>query len=486
MLKAILRDSLIYGLASVLSRGLAIFLLPLYTRVLSTGDYGAFDLLITLGALVNLTVALEVSQGLARYWGDIKEPSERRTLASTTFWFTLGMYSVFLLAGLLASSRLNLLVLGDAAYLDTFRLGLGFITINGIYYLLLNQFRWELRSKAYAMVSFGYALMTLAFAVVFCLLLGKGLEGVMLGQLLAALCSTLICLWLLRTTFGFSFDVERLAAMLKFSMPLVPAGLAVFVSLYINRVALMHFGSLQDVGLFGIGSRVAGLSALLLLGIQAALTPLVYQHYREPETPGQIARLFSWFVAVALAGCLFLAVFARELLTVFATADYLGGASLVAFLAPALLLSQMYIFAPGIAIQKKTIWQLWVTLLSAAVSAGANWLLVPLWGVYGAATATLLAALVFFVAWLLVSQRLYRIPYNWRACASGVVAFIICAWVSAQLDQWDLYLPLTLMLKSLLLIALSIVVVASGLLPLADIRALLLQVRQRVGRRSNV
>ncbi|MHC8288834.1 oligosaccharide flippase family protein [Pseudomonas sp. XS1P51] len=486
MLKAALRDSLIYGLASILSKGLAIFLLPLYTRVLSAGDYGAFDLLITFGALVNLSVALEVSQGLARYWGDAGEPSERRKLASTTFWFTFGMYGVFLLVGMLASSPLNLLILGDVAYLNAFRLGLGFIAINGVYYLLLNQFRWELRSKTYAMVSFCYAVMTLVFAVVFCLLLGKGLEGVMLGQLMAALCSVLICLWLLRATFGFSFDVDRLVAMLKFSVPLVPAGLAVFVSLYINRVALIHFGSLEDVGLFGIGNRIAGLSALLILGIQAALTPLVYQHYREPETPRQIARLFGWFTAVALAGCLFLAVFARELLTVFATVEYLGGASLVVFLAPALLLSQMYIFAPGIAIEKKTVWQLWVTLLSATVSAVGNWLLVPLWGVSGAAVATLLAALVFFLAWLLISQRLYRIPYDWRASLSGVAAFIACALVGAQLDRLELYLPLTLLLKSLLLIALLIVVIASGLLPLADIRALLMQVRQRFGRQSNV
>ena len=486
MLKAALRDSLIYGLASILTKGLAIFLLPLYTRVLSTGDYGAFDLLITLGALLNLTVALEVSQGLARYWGDVEDPSERRKLASTTFWFTLGMYGVFLVAGLLASSRLNQLILGDAVYLDAFRFGLGFIAINGVYYLLLNQFRWELRSKAYAMVSFSYALMTLLFAVVFCLLLRKGLVGVMLGQLLAALCSTLICLWLLRSTFGFSFDLNRLVAMLKFSVPLVPAGLAVFVSLYINRVALIHFGSLEDVGLFGIGSRIAGLSALLILGIQAALTPLVYQHYREPETPHQVARLFGWFTAVALAGCLFLAVFARDLLAIFATAEYIRGASLVVFLAPALLLSQMYIFAPGIAIRKKTIWQLWVTLLSAAVSAAGNWLLVPRWGGAGAAVATLLAALVFFLTWLLISQRLYRIPYNWRASLLGVMAFIVCALAGAQLDRLDLYLPLTLMLKSLLLVALSVVVVASGLLPLADIRALLIQLRQRAGRRSNV
>ena len=88
--------------------------------------------------------------------------------------------------------------------------------------------------------------------------------------------------------------MNQLRAMLRFSAPLVPAGLAVFISLYINRFALNHFGSLEDVGHFGIGSRIAGLVALLILGIQAALTPLVYQHYREPQTPGQIARLFDF------------------------------------------------------------------------------------------------------------------------------------------------------------------------------------------------
>ena len=67
MLKAALRDSLVYGLATVLSRGMAFFLLPLYTHVLTVSQYGAYDLLITLGALANLTIALEISQGLARH-----------------------------------------------------------------------------------------------------------------------------------------------------------------------------------------------------------------------------------------------------------------------------------------------------------------------------------------------------------------------------------------------------------------------------------
>ncbi len=486
MLKAVLRDSLVYGLASVLSKGLVIFLLPLYTRVLSPGDYGAYDLLITLGALANLVVALEIAQGLARYWADAPEPAARKRLASTGLWFSVLMYALFLIVGLLAAPQLNALLLGEARYLDAFRLGVSFIAVNGIYYLLLNQFRWELRSKAYGLASVAYALFTLLFALVFCLWLGLGLVGVMLAQLLAALLAVLLCLWLLRQTLGWQFDVDQLRAMLRFSAPLVPAGLAVFISLYVNRFALNYFGSLEDVGHFSIGSRIAGLAALLILGIQAALTPLVYQHYRDARTPGDIARLFSWFMAVALTGCLFLALFARELLMLFATPEFMAGAALVGVLAPSLLLSQMYIFAPGIAIAKKTHWQLWVTLLSAAASVAGNWLLVPLWGIWGAALATLLASLLFFLCWLSLSQRLYRIPYAWRALLLASLGFVVCAALGVELDFMGLALPLGLLLKCLLLLLLLALVVVSGLLPLADLRALLVQLRRGTDTHTHV
>ena len=481
MLNAVLRDSLIYGLASVLSKGLAIFLLPLYTRVLSPGEYGAYELLITLGALANLVVALEVSQGLARHWANAADGMQKVRLASTALWFTVVMYGIFTSVGWVWSERFNYWLSGDHSHLLAFKFGLGFIAANGIYYLLLNQFRWELRSKAYMLVSVGYALMTLLFASVLCLWWGMGLEGVMLGQLLAAFFSALLSGWLLCRSFTFSFDAKALRAMLLFSAPLVPAGLAVFMSLYINRFALMHFTTLEDVGRFGVGSRIAGMSALLILGIQAALTPLIYQHYREPGTPAQIAKLFDWFLAVALMGCLFLALFAKELLMVLATRDYMDGAVLVVYLAPALLLSQMYVFAPGIAIHKKTHWQLWVTLFSASVSVAANWLLVPVWGIAGAAVATLLAALVFFAAWVSVSQRLYPIPYQWRSNAIAVCAFVACSALGCWVNHFGLALWLGLAVKLALLFALFTVVVTCRLLPVSDIRTLLRHLLQRVG-----
>lgn len=479
MLKAVIRDSLVYGLASILTKGLAIFLLPLYTRVLSTGDYGAYDLLITTAVATNLVVALEISQGLARFLPEAGGVAERRKLASTALWFTLTMYGVFLVAGLLAAPWLTEHLLGKMDYQGAFRLGLGFIAANGVYYLLLNQFRWELRSRAYALVSCSCAGLTLIFVVIFCLWNGMGLEGVMLSQLLACLIALFLCFWLLRASFDFVFVSKYLVAMLKFSMPLVPAGLAVFIGLYINRFALNHFGTLEDVGLFGIGSRIAGLSGLLILGVQAALTPLIYQNYQKAETPAHIARLFGWFTAVALSGCLFLALFARELLMIFATPAFVDGASLVGIMAPALLLSQMYIFAPGIAIHKKTVLQLRVTLASATVSVLANWLLVPLYGVYGAAAATLLAATVFMSCWLFISQKLYHIPYAWRAISISSLVFIGCALAGALLDAATLSFVQIIVGKSLLLGVMLGVVVMVRLLPISDLKAL-------VGRKAAV
>lgn len=486
MLKTVLRDTIVYGLASVLSKGLGIFLIPIYTRVLSPADYGVYDLISTLGALVYLVVALEIVQGLARYWVEASDHISRRRLASTSLWFSLFMYGLFLLIGLLAAPQLNDYLLGDPGYLNAFRLGIGFIAVNGIFYLLLNQFRWELRSKAYALASVMYALFTLLLALVFCLGLGLGLFGVLLAQLLAALLTSLLCLWLLRQSFGWEFDMNQLRILLYFSAPLVPAGIAIFISLYINRFAINHFGSLDDVGHFGLGSRIAGVASLLIIGIQAALTPLVYQHYRDPETPGQIAKLFSWFTTVALIGCLFLGLFSRDLLALFATPEFNSGSVIVGVMAPALLLSQMYIFAPGIAIAKKTHWQLWVTMLSAAVSLVANWVLVPLLGIWGAALATLLTSLFFFSSWLFLSQILYPIPYDWKGLILASLGFIGLIALGIKVDGMDLSVTLLISIKIIFIIFFLLFIIISGLLKFTDLKLMINLIRQRLVVKNNV
>ena len=408
MIRQLMRDGAIYAGAAMASRGLALLLVPLYPRLLTPGEYGALDLIVTVGVLANIVVALEVAQGMAREWAGEADPLVRRRMAGTALVFTAAANALFLVLALPFAGLLAARWLSHAAYAPAVAVGLIYIACNALFLQLQGQFRWELRPRAYATVSGLYAALTLLLGAGLGTVLG--LVGVLAGQGLAAALAAGASLWLLRGSLAWEFDRVQLARMLRFSLPLVPAGLAVFASFYVNRLLLNALGTLDQVGVFSVASRVAGLTTLLVVGLQGALTPLVYVHHRDPGVPAQLARLLEAFVALALLICLLMSLFARELVAALAAPGYAAAAGLLLVLAPATLLAQMYIFAPGIAIERRTAWPLAIAMTSAVLSVVLNALLIPRWGPLGAAVATLAAAVAFFGLWLAASQRLYPLP----------------------------------------------------------------------------
>ena len=183
MLKAFLRDSVIYAIPSFVSRGLSVFLVPLYTRVLKPSDYGALDMLLVFGNLVSLTVVLEVSQGVARYYSDEKDSDRKILYASSAFWFTLSCYTMFLIFSLVFTPTLSRLVMGVDGLERIFRLGVLYLWLNGLFLLAHNQFRWELRSKNYSVVSLVVAFITASVAVTLAYGLKWGLPGILFGMI---------------------------------------------------------------------------------------------------------------------------------------------------------------------------------------------------------------------------------------------------------------------------------------------------------------
>jgi O-antigen/teichoic acid export membrane protein len=169
------------------------------------------------------------------------------------------------------------------------------------------------------------------------------------------------------------------------------------------------------------------LPALLLLGVQAALTPLVMKHHAEPETRTVLARAFEAIVAVVLCLCLGVGLFTPDLIRWLGYGAYAGAGPLVMVLAPALLMLQLYVFAPGFAVRERTDLQLMVSILGAAAAVGLNYFLVGAFGLIGAAFATLGSSAVFIGAWFIASQRLYPTPVRWVRLAMVVLAAIAIA-----------------------------------------------------------
>lgn len=122
-------------------------------------NYGALDMITVFGSLIALIVVLEISQAVARFYRDENTDEGKKVLASTALWFTILMFSVFLILTLAFASELSLIVIGAPGFDNVFRLGVVFIWMNGIFYLLRNQLRFELHSKAYSIVSIVHLLL---------------------------------------------------------------------------------------------------------------------------------------------------------------------------------------------------------------------------------------------------------------------------------------------------------------------------------------
>jgi O-antigen/teichoic acid export membrane protein len=480
MLKQFFRDSFIYGLATIVTRGISLFLVPIYTRVLSPGEYGVIDMVAVVASLVNLTVALEISQGVARYFTGAKTMEEKRTYASTSLWFSLAAYGLALLIALPYTGELSELILGDRVYEPILRVALVSVGLNGLFYLLQNQLRWQLSPKSNAVASLVSTSTTFASSILFVVYYRTGVIGVFYGQIIGLGTGCLLSAWFSRSSYGFLFSNTALKEMLSFSIPLVPSSIAVFVALYIDRLAIRHLMTIEDVGLYGIAYRFATILPLLLMGFQGALTPLVYNNYENAETPGELERIFRYFLALLLPALLGLIIFSREILILFTTPSYYAASSVMGVLGAAMLLSRMYIFAPGLAIEKKTGHIAGISVIGAIINTALNYLLIPVFGMMGAAAATLVGAAVSFGLYMIFSQKLYHVPHRWWKISLSGAMVILVAVLMNLIDLGSAHILMALAIKTLIL-ACSCVLIVYTLMGLQEIK----QVTGTIARKLN-
>lgn len=422
------RDGSVYVLAGLTSQGIMFLLFPFLAHIFEPREYGVLDLLGLLSTLALMLVSLEIAQGLAPYYADASAEDQRR-YASTALIFSVATFSAFAVLVVLLAEPLTRLVLGPDVDPTLMRLQVGATWTLGVVYLAQDLFRWQLRPRAFALASVGsVAAMTGSGAI---LIFGFGMrvEGALLGQVIGAAAGLAIVTAQSRGTFTWHFDVARCRRMLAFSLPLVPSSVGVFLNGYADRLAIQAYRTLADVGIYGVAFRLSLISWLVLVGFQGALLPLVLSRHDLPQTPAELARIFRLFCALALGSTLVISVFADEVLRVLTKPAYYEAASLVPLVVPAAFLAGMWIFAPGMAIRKRSKPVALIAVFTGALNLGLSFALVSPLGVQGAAIATLVSSAIGFALIMRVSQRLWRAPHQWALI--GVATFATATFVAA-------------------------------------------------------
>ncbi len=395
---------------------------PLYAHHFTPREYGLLDLLTLAGMIVGWTVALEIYQAVGRLLADERDPIRRKAYTSTALWFSAGAYLAFAVVAEVFSAPISHVLLGPDVRLTLFRVAVVSMAVNGFLMIPQAQLRWQLRPVAFAIAAGINAVLTVVGSLVLVFGAGLGVEGMLLGSLIGSAAGLIYVLIATAGTFGLHFDAGKCREMLAFSAPLVPSSIGVFLNLYADRLVIQHLRSVADVGVYGAGYRLAMIVSLLLTGVQGATLPLIFARKDESSTPADLAQIFRIFSCVGLSAFVVLSLLATPTLRILAAPAYQRGSALVPFLVMSVLFAGMYMFAVGLPIAKKT-----VVMATSTVCAGAGnlvlaLLLVPGLGILGAGIATATTSFAWFVVLMVLSDRYYPVPHDWRSLILAFVA----------------------------------------------------------------
>ncbi len=414
MLRQALKDSLIYAIAAILSRGLTIIQVPLFSAILLPQQFGLLDIIGLAVNLVNLVIAFEISQGVAIYFSESKDLKERQAYASTSLWFTIACYSLFTVIAWPFSKEIFGLILGSRAQLDLAEIFLISAFANALFLITQNQLRWMLRAKDYLFVSVVHGFTIIILSLIFLQKMGLQVRGMMYAQIISSILGAVMSLFLARDMYKLTFDTACLKKMLAFSIPLVPSSVSVFFSLYIDRLCIKSFLGMYEVGLYGVAYRFASVVGVIIIGFSRSFTPLIYNNSQDAQTPLHISSLFKFFTFISLVSILFLGIFSREFMLYLASPEYMPAHTLIPVLAASLIIGNFYIFMPGLALKKKTTIIALISVAAALINVIINLALVPQIGIYGSACATLASAMLSSFLWLFFGQKHYPVKFEWK------------------------------------------------------------------------
>jgi O-antigen/teichoic acid export membrane protein len=423
-LRQLAGQSAIYGLGGLVSRVLAVLLLPLYTAYLEPDDLGAVGVLIALNAVLVTILRGGVSSAFFRFWFDSREPERRRTVLRTSFWFTMGMATLGLAAGWVFAAPIAdaLSLEGDEWLVRAQFVGL-WAQMN--YEQLTAVFRVEQQASRFLAASLANVAITIAATVVLVVGFDKEALGVIVGNFTGTLAVYVALLGYRREQLGLELDRPLLREMQRFGWPLVPSALALIAINFSDRLFIAHLASLEEVGRYELGVRIASAMVLLLTAFRMAWPGFAYSIEDEDEARSTYAFVLTYLVALASWIALGLGLLAPWLVQLLAPTNdaFWPGERVVAPLAFAAALFAGYIVVSiGIGRARRTGFNWVVTGTAAAVNIGLNALLVPEYGMEGAAAAALVAFAVLFGFMAVHAQRIYPVPYQWRRVGTALGA----------------------------------------------------------------
>ncbi len=415
------RHGMAFSVSLLLSRMVGFVLVPFLTRELPKADFGVVDNLALAGQVIALLAAQGIPPAVFRaYSYTATSAAERRAAIVTGFRYT-GLSTLVLgLACALFAAPFAGALGGDRSFAPLFLMVLGTYWCSNVRNVCAAVLRAEFRTKEFLAVHCGEFLLCVALNVYFVLMLKTGLHGIIYSNLIGAVASLLLAVCFVPQVLGAAFDRRLLRDMLVFGLPLVPGSLALWLLDYMDRICFLWLLPKQEaldlIGLYGRGALFASILQAVLILPLTSLWPNVFYDLAKRESGHQnIGRCASYYAGVAAFLGVGLGAVSRPIVALMTAPEYHRVWAVVPVLSFGIvLLGASKMTEVGFYISGRTRWLPLLVFLAVLVNVLLNLMLIPRFGVSGAAWSSVSAYAFLVVIMGGCGARHYRIDYEWR------------------------------------------------------------------------
>jgi len=419
--KSLVRNSFLFAIGSIGSKAISFFMLPLYTRLLSTSDYGQLDVLQTTISLLFPLITFQAVEAVFRYAVDMREKNYASTILINGFFLCLvGMLISFILFPIFTRFE------PFSSYTSLFYSIMVLMMLDGI----MKQFvRGLEKIKTFVAADLGYTASFVFFNIVFLVYLKMGLRGYFLSMVLGHLVSIVIIL-LFGGIFKYlnfkSFDKSLLKTMLVYSIPLIPNGLMWWVMNVSDRYMLTFFLGFGATGIYSVSYKFPSLITLVNGIFFMAWQLSAMQEYGKKGYEDFYKNIFGVLASLLFVVTGLILLVLKPLMNVFVSEAFYEAWKYV----PLLLVGTIFqafssFFGTNYTASKKTKGAFSTSVYGAVVNIGINIILIPMWGIQAAAFSTMLAYLTMWLLRVFDTKKFTNIKIDWKSISFSIVVIAL-------------------------------------------------------------
>lgn len=435
-LKRLFKGSAIYGIGGALSKFISILLLPIYTSFLTPKDYGTISILSLYSILLIQVFSLGLGSSIGIIYFSYDSKKIKNETIINSFYILLCSSLLMLTLSYIFIKPINNILFNSTSNNQLIILSV----ISTLFSIIVNPFilklQFEEKQIRFVIITLFSSLISIIINIYLIVILKKGVlgfvEGMLLGQFLSFLLYFSGSLIKLNHSFR-SFNIKLIKELIYKGLPLLPSFAAIYILGQGNIYFLKEFKSLDEVGIYSIGYNIGSAITLIITAFTTAWIPFFLSFInKRKEAEILFSKIFTYYLWVTGLLSLLFYLLAKPIIILFKP-EFYNAYQVIGLTATSQILVGG-ILMPAIYFSKKlglvTIFQLISTLLYVIMGI----LLIPIYGILGAAISLTLGYLfinlLIFYWNIKEGKKFLNIKYEYNRIVPFIIYYIFYIFIS--------------------------------------------------------